>query len=245
MTKRYRTAELSAIAHIQWLASVQADKAKAGALRVLALKVRKPVDTSNPYGVPASEVDVVIAGKRTKTDPSRKEAAIEYDKEGPAAVNTAARTGAGAPVKANEAPIVVPPGAIHVKAESFVKSFAEPTYPNDPSAHVHVFDCYTGGKQIYFPRSMKSIWAEYSLDIPEAGTYKMEIMVATANRDQVLDVSSGDAKLGTIKIAGTIGLWKKMDPMDIPLKKGAQTLRISGPFQRGVAIRWFQLTPKK
>ena len=73
----------------------------------------------------------------------------------------------------------------------------------------------------------------------------MEIMVAAANRDQFLDVSSGDEKLGTIKIPGTIGLWKKMDPIDIKLKKGVQTLRISAPLQRGVAIRWFELTPKK
>lgn len=73
----------------------------------------------------------------------------------------------------------------------------------------------------------------------------MEIMIAAANRDQVLDVSCGTEKLGTIKIPGTTGLWKKMEPVDIKLKKGLQTVRISAPSQRGVAIRWFELTPKK
>jgi hypothetical protein len=245
MTKRYRTAELSTIAHIQWLASVQSSKAKTDALRVLALKIRKPVNTSDPYGVPASEVDVVLAGKRTKADPSHKEPVLDYDKEGPAATNQFASAGGSTTPRVKEEPIVVPPGVIHVKAESFVKSFADPQYPSEQEGKVYVYDCVTGGKQVNFARNMKISWIDYSLDIPEAGTYAMEIMVAAANRDQFLHVSSGDEKLGTIKIPGTIGLWKKMDPIDIKLKKGVQTLRISAPLQRGVAIRWFELTPKK
>lgn len=246
MTKRYRTAELSAIAHIQWLASAQSSKVRTDALRGLAMKVRKPVNTSEPYGVPASEVDVVLAGQRTKTDPSHKEKVIDYDKEGPAAINEAALAHGATYAQVEEAPIVVPPGVIHVEAETFTKSFAEALYPNEQEGNVYVYNCYTGGKQVNFARNMKISWIDYSLDIPEAGNYKMEIMLAAANRDQVLEVSSGDEKLGTIKIPGTIGLWKKMDPIDIKLNKGVQTLRISSPSgQRGIAIRWFELTPKK
>lgn len=246
MTKRYRTAELSAIAHIQWLASAQSSKAQTDAMRVLALKVRKPVNTSDPLGVPASEVDVVLAGKRSKADPSHKEPVLDYDKEGPAATNESSFVGRSKTPQVKEEPIVVPPGVIHVKAESFVKNFADPLYPSEQEGKVYVYDSVGGGKQVNFARNMKISWIDYSLDIPEAGTYAMDIMVAAANRDQVLHVSSGDEQLGTIKIAGTIGLWKKMDPIAIKLKKGVQTLRISSPSgQRGIAIRWFELTPKK
>ena len=70
-------------------------------------------------------------------------------------------------------------------------------------------------------------------------------MLAAANRDLVLDVSRGEEKLGQVKIPGTIGLWWKSAPVDIKLNKGQQVLRISAPFQRGVAIRWFELTAKK
>ncbi len=245
MAKRYRTAELSAIAHLQWLASVQSSKAKTDALRVLALKVRKPVNTSNPLGVPASEVDVVLAGQRSKADPSHKEPVLDYDKEGPAATNEASFVGRSTTPQVKEEPIVVPPGTIHVKAETFVKSFADPQYPSEQEGKVYVYDSVGGGKQVNFARNMKISWIDYSLDIPQAGTYAMEVMVAAANRDQFLHVSSGDEKLGTIKIPGTIGLWRKMPPIDVNLKKGVQTLRISAPLQRGVAIRWFELTPKK
>ena len=37
--------------------------------------------------MPASEVDVVVAGQRSKADPSHKEPVLDYDKEGPAATN--------------------------------------------------------------------------------------------------------------------------------------------------------------
>jgi hypothetical protein len=73
----------------------------------------------------------------------------------------------------------------------------------------------------------------------------MEIMVATANRDQILDVNCGPEKLATIQIPGTIGLWQQMPPVDIKLNQGTQTLRISAPLRRGVAIRWFELKLKK
>jgi hypothetical protein len=90
---------------------------------------------------------------------------------------------------------------------------------------------------------MKISWVDYVIDVPQTGTYSMEVMLAAANRNQVLDVSCGTEKLGTINIPGTTGLWKKMAPVDIKLEKGKQTLRISAPMERGIAIRWFELTP--
>lgn len=245
MTRQYRTAEVSLIVHMNWLASSLSSKERADALRELARKVPKPVNTQDPYGVPASEVDVAFFGKGAKTDPSKKDAKIDFDAEGPGVATSASKTH-GRPPRIKEDPIVVAPGVIHVEAETFTNSFADPLYPNEQEGAVFEFDCATGGKQIYFQRNMKVSWVDYSIEVPEAGIYALEIMYACANRDMVLEISSGDEKLGTVKIPGTTGLWRKMDPADIKLKKGVQPFRITSPQgQRGISIRWFELTPKK
>jgi len=62
--------------------------------------------------------------------------------------------------------------------------------------------------------------------------------------EQVLKISSGSEKPITIKLPSTIGLWQTTQEVNIPLEKGVQTLRISAPLQRGVALRWFELKPK-
>ncbi len=244
-TRKYRTAEYSLVAHLNWLAPVLTPKERAEAVTNLAIQVVKPVNTTKPMGVPASECDVVFAGKATKTDPAKQEAVIDYNAEGPPAVTDASNT-ASTPPRVKEAPFQLAPGVIHVEAETFIGNFAEAMFPNEQEGRVFVFDSWTGGKQIYFQRNMKISWAEYLIDVPATGTYSMEVMLAAANRDQVLEISCGGEKLGTVAIPGTTGLWKKMQPVDIKLNKGPQTLRITSPaMQRGISIRWFELTPAK
>ncbi len=223
MTLRYRVAEFSTVEHMRWLASTLPSKERADCLRELARKFRKPVNTTNPLGVPADSIDAVAGGM------SQAQQAADAAQK---------------PVTLPEEPIKAPAGVIHVEAEAFVKSFAEPAYPNEQKGEVHVFNCRTGGKQVYFQRNMKLSWVEYDIDAPAAGTYGMELMVAVANVDQVLDVGCGADKLGTIKLPWTTGLWQKTAPVDIELKKGKQILRISAPMERGISFRWFELTPK-
>lgn len=208
MTRRYRTAEFSQVEHLRWLASANTAKDRADALRALAHAIKKPVNTSEPWGVPAAECDVITAAK---------------------AGNPPARP------MVEEPPIEVPAGVIHVEAEAFTNK----------SQEVSVFNCYTGGKQVNFFKSIPNSWVEYIIDAPEAGTYSLEVMLAAANRDLVLDVNRGAEKLGTVKIPGTQGLWQKMQPVDIALVKGPQPIRFSAPFQRGIAVRWFELKLKK
>ena len=214
MTKRCRVAEFSMAEHLRWLASTIPAKDRADAVRSLVGKIRKPVNTTEPLGVPARDIDSVNDGNA------------------PAPM---------APLAVTEEPIKTDPGVIHVEAESFIRSFAEAAYPAEQQGAVYIYHCFTGGKQVNFQKNMKSSWVEYTIEVPETATYAMEIMVAAANREQVLDVSCGNDKLGTIHIPGTLGLWQKMPPVDIHLNKGSQTLRISAPLQRGVAIRWFEL----
>jgi len=245
MTRQYRTAEVSLIVHMNWLASALSSKERSEALKELAKKVPKPVNTQDPYGVPASEVDVVFFGKGAKTDPSKKDAKIDYDNEGPGVSTDASHT-LGRPPKVKEEPFAAVPGVIHIEAETFTNSFADPLYPAEQAGSVFVFDCATGGKQIYFQRNMKVSWVDYSIDVPEAGTYAMELMYACANRDMVLEVGRSEEKLATAPIPGTTGLWRKSDPADVKLNKGIQTIRITSPKgQRGISIRWIELKLKK
>jgi hypothetical protein len=40
------------------------------------------------------------------------------------------------------------------------------------------------------------------------------------------------------------GRWQTTKPIDIRLAKGAQTIWLCAPYQRGLALRWFELRPK-
>lgn len=356
MTRRYRTVEFSLVEHLYWLASFLSSKERADALRALAVKVQKPVNTSAPYGVPVTQVDVVTSwlynskpdetaeldafeapqkagddfasrvrgfihpaksgdyvfaiasserselflspddqpGNRQqiarvpewtmpgkfdtvpeqKSKPVSLEAGKRYyievlhrDRKGDDHLSVAwsgpgldlavipgkalstypagtkgkitrevwqKTSNWGKSVEKPEPPFQVPPGVIHVEAEMFTNK----------SPEVAVFNCYTGGKQVNFFKSINYSFVDYLIDAPADGTYALEVMLAAANRDLVLDVSRGEEKLGTVKIPGTTGLWQKMAPVDIKLNKGPQTIRISAPFQRGIAIRWFELKAK-
>ena len=108
-------------------------------------------------------------------------------------------------------------------------------------SNVKVYNCFTGGKQVNFQKNIQSSWMDYTIDAPATGTYELTIRHAVVNREQVLNVRIGDRKPITINIPNTWGLWKTSSPVDVRLNKGPQTLRISTPYQRGVAIRWIEL----
>jgi hypothetical protein len=163
-----------------------------------------------------------------KTDVTASANAAEAEKE----LRSVARA-AKATATAPKEPVKASPGAIRVDAAAF-----------SGMSGARVYDCYTGGKQVNFQKNVQSSWVDYTLDVPAAGIYALEIKVAAANLDQVLDISSGNDKLATVKVPYTTGLWGTTPAADINLQKGRQTLRISAPFQRGVAVKSFELKSK-
>ncbi|MEI6808492.1 MAG: discoidin domain-containing protein, partial [bacterium] len=78
-----------------------------------------------------------------------------------------------------EAPITVATGVIHVEAEN---SFTR--------GNVEVMDCYTGGKQVYFPAMTAHAWCGYNISVPKTGTYQFTARVAAVNWGQFLYVRS-------------------------------------------------------
>lgn len=164
-----------------------------------------------------------------KTDITASAKAAEADKELQPVANAAK-----APATTPNEPIKVSPGGTRVEAAAF-----------SSMSGVFVYDCFTGGKQVNFQKNVQSSWVDYTLDVPAAGMYGLEIRVAAPNLDQVLDISSGSTKLATVKVPNTTGLWGTTAPVDIRLEKGKQTLRVSAPFQRGVAVRYLELKSKQ
>lgn len=137
---------------------------------------------------------------------------------------------ATAPATISKAPVKLATGETRVEAAAFSRM-----------SGVRVYDCYTGGKQVNFEKNVKESWIDYALDVPASGTYALQIRAATPNFDQVLDISAGATKLATVNVPNTAGLWGTTSAVDVKLDKGVQTVRVSAPFQRGVAVRWFEL----
>ena len=163
-----------------------------------------------------------------KTDITASAKAEEAEKEVPPAKP------APAPAPISKEPVKLKSGGTRIEAAEF-----------SSMSGVRVHDCFTGGKQVNFQKNIESSWMDYALDVPAAGTYAVELKAATPNDGQILDVSCGAKKLATIKVPNTTGLWGMTPAVDVPLERGRQTLRISAPFQRGVAVRYLELKSKE
>jgi len=129
-----------------------------------------------------------------------------------------------------EPPIQVPQGVIHIEAEAFARM-----------SGVRVLDCFTGGKQVNFDKNINESWVEYALEVPADGTYLLIMRIAAPNRGQVFRLSSEVGQPAEVKLPNTRGLWETTEPVRVQLAAGARTLRITAPYQRGVALRWWEM----
>jgi hypothetical protein len=163
-----------------------------------------------------------------QTDLTASAKAAEAEQELPTAPT------ASAPVAIPKSPIKLTPGATHVEAAAFFSM-----------SGVRVYDCFTGGKQVNFQKNIEGSWVDYRIDVPATGTYGLELRVAAPNFDQVINVSSDATTIATVNIPNTGGLWETTKAVDLTLEKGMQTLRLSTPFQRGIAVRWLELKSRQ
>ncbi len=87
---------------------------------------------------------------------------------------------------------------------------------------------------------------EYKVTVPRTGKYALTAVVVTANYDQRLNVSVGDAgPETTLELPFTLGTWQSSEPVTLSLEKGETVLRFSRnkPPQYGVAVKSFALEP--
>ena len=78
-----------------------------------------------------------------------------------------------------ERPIKVAPGVIHVEAEDCFTN-----------SNVGVENCYTGGKQVYYPALTAHAMCGYKINVPKTGTYGFTARVAVINWGQRLYIRS-------------------------------------------------------
>ena len=130
-------------------------------------------------------------------------------------------------------PIEVISGTTHIEAAAFSSMSA-----------VKVYDCFTGGKQVNFQKNIDDSWLDYTLQVSKAGTYSLTIKVAAANIDQVFHLKTGTGEPVTVQVPWSKGLWDTTPAVDLKLEKGTQTLRISAPLQRAIAVRFLDLKSK-
>jgi len=110
---------------------------------------------------------------------------------------------------------------------------------------VHVYDCYTGGKQVNFGKRVNNAWLDYAIVAPTSGTYELTLRLAAVNFKQKLSVALGWEAPRSVAIPNSRGLWATTKPFEVELQEGSQTLKIASPHQRGVALRWLELKPKR
>ena len=184
--------------------------------------------------VKAVAKDILAKIPKAKAAAPEMQAEAESDDSSEPASADAAKSGGKSSAVA-EAPIEVPPGVLHFEAEAC---------SSKSEASVH--HCTAGGKQVIIPKRSKNSWLDYTVKSPEAGTYQIQVHIATPNSKQVIEVKSGTGTetLATIHLPNTKGLWQTTEPVEVKLNQGVQNIRLAPPFQRGLAIRWFELKRK-
>jgi len=235
---RARVTEFSLVEHLRWVASALASKEQASAVMGVAQKIAQ--------ATPATKTDLTASQKaeESEADPG----ATAKSRFGQSKAQQAPTSPTKPESSAKPAgPFKAVAGVIHVEAASFAKTGGQISWGGQfPNVLVH--DCFTGGKQVYFQQQMKSQWADYSIDVPAAGTYELVMKTASINSEQVLEVSSGDKKLATVDVPLSYGLWAMTKPVDVKLEKGIQTIRVETPtteHKRGIALRSFELKSKE
>lgn len=235
---RARVTEFSLVEHLRWVASALASKERASVVMGVAQTIAQ--------AKPATKTDLAASQKaeEAEADPGAADKSrFGQSKTQPAPTSPTKPESAAKP----EAPATAAAGVIHVEAASFAKTGGEISWGGQfPNVLVH--DCFTGGKQVYFQQQMKRQWADYSINVPAAGTYELVMKAACINSEQVLEVSSGDRKLATVDISLSYGVWTLTKSVEVKLEKGEQTVRVETPtteHKRGIALRWFELKPKE
>jgi hypothetical protein len=228
---RARANVFSQVERLRWLAAAQGAKEKTDAVLAVARVISQ-------------------AGATSKTDLTKSEKAEEAESDPghkPATVAVPAAA-AAKPATKPEPPVQVTAGVIHVEAASFAKMAGQTSYGNAQVSGVWVHDCFTGGKQVHFQAHMQNAELTYEIEVPEAGVYAMELKLAAANTDQVVNARVIDAAAPTeksvIPVPYTTGLWQTVKGPDLKLNKGKQTIEVSHGFQRGVAFKSFDLKLK-
>lgn len=228
VAKRADAEKFSQVEHLRWLADSVSARDKAAAIMEVAHQINESIAAVK------TDLTASLKPEEAESDPGVK---------------------AGEPAKANRDGAIASPGAvvtatggvIHVDAASFAKTGGTISWGGQ-TPHVLVHESFGGGRQVYFQQQMKEQWADYTVDVPVAGTWRIVMKVACINDGQLLEVCAGGKTIATVPMDLSWGLWEETKPVELQLEKGIQTLRIQTPVsvnaenhKRGIALRSFEL----
>lgn len=228
--KRSDAAKFSQVEHLRWLASALTADEKATAVMGVARKIND--------AIAAVKTDLTAS---LKPDEAEADPSVKAGK-----VNAAAASAATQPGGVVRAAV----GVIQVEASAFAKTGGKISWGGQ-APNVLVHDPFGGGKQVYFQQQMKEQWADYTIEVPVSGTYRITMQAASVNEDQILEVCSGTNVLAKVPITFAFGLWQESQPVELKLERGKPTIRVQTPVsvdaenhKRGIALRSFQLAVK-
>jgi len=89
-------------------------------------------------------------------------------------------------------------------------------------------------------------WAQYSINVPVAGTYQVDFRVASATSGGTINMVVGGSTIGSVAVTGTGGwqTWKTVTATATFNTVGTQTLRLNFVGGTGYLynINWFKCT---
>lgn len=107
---------------------------------------------------------------------------------------------------------------------------------------------FYGGVQLHCVRDLKNPQEfEYTVDVPQAGTYSLVADVVTVQSDQKLLLKVNNAQQPVeIAVPYTVGRWDRTPPVEITLVKGRNVLHFTRPAPSGgLTIKQLTLKPVK
>jgi hypothetical protein len=223
--------EFVQVERLRWLAAALPAADQATPIMEVAHAIQKSLTTAK------TDLTASLKAEEAEADPGAVKAAAEA-KPAPAKVDPTKPRATG--------PVVAKDGKIHVEAGDYMATGGQISWGGQ-APHVLLHDSVDGGKQVFFQQQMVSQWADYSVDVPESGTYEVVMKAACVNEGQDLEVCLGSVVLAKVPIVLTHGLWQETAPVELKLEKGVQMLRVqtsTTEHKRGIALRWFELKRK-
>jgi hypothetical protein len=122
---------------------------------------------------------------------------------------------------------------------------AATTTPTNSTDVIRFMPSNLGGIQMHYSRFGGADTFEYSVNAPKAGKYALTARLVTpASKQHLFLVVNGSNEID-IPLPYTIGLWGELEPVEIELKQGENTLSFHRGhyYMRGITLRDFTLSP--
>jgi hypothetical protein len=108
------------------------------------------------------------------------------------------------------------------------------------SGNIHLAPCTDATGVLQLTDLKKDTKVEYQIELPEDGTYTLELRYNTYYESPLMVILDGK-ELGVLELQNTDYSWKNR-LVDIPLPAGRHTLALTGTTAFPVTLNWLRLT---